>query len=78
MSLLRYAIWFLLGWLIFYFVKRLLSPPKAAPKAPHKPPIANMVRCAQCGLHVPQQEAIQNGDRYYCCKEHQTNDHTPH
>lgn len=29
-----------------------------------------MVSCAVCGLHLPRQEALTAGDRFYCCDEH--------
>jgi uncharacterized protein len=29
-----------------------------------------MVSCATCGLHLPRQEALPQGDRYFCCEEH--------
>ena len=29
-----------------------------------------MVNCAQCGLYLPQDEAIREGNKYYCCTEH--------
>ena len=29
-----------------------------------------MVSCATCGLHLPCQEALPLGDRYFCCEEH--------
>lgn len=29
-----------------------------------------MVSCAVCGLHLPRQEALVAGDRFYCCDEH--------
>lgn len=29
-----------------------------------------MVACATCGLHLPRQEALLLGDRYFCCEEH--------
>ncbi|MGZ8253401.1 MAG: PP0621 family protein [Burkholderiaceae bacterium] len=29
-----------------------------------------MVSCATCGLHVPRQEALLLGDRFFCCEEH--------
>jgi uncharacterized protein len=32
-----------------------------------------MVSCATCGLHVPRQEALLLGDRYFCCEEHRRN-----
>ncbi|HQR22363.1 MAG TPA: PP0621 family protein [Burkholderiaceae bacterium] len=36
-----------------------------------RPPAAQaMVKCAHCGLHVPQADALPSGDRYYCSEEH--------
>jgi len=32
-----------------------------------------MVSCATCGLHLPRQEALPQGDRYFCCEEHRRN-----
>ncbi len=30
----------------------------------------DMVRCAQCGVHLPTQEAIFANGKYYCCDAH--------
>ena len=30
-----------------------------------------MVRCAHCGLHVPEQEAITVGGEHFCTRDHQ-------
>ncbi len=32
--------------------------------------VDDMVRCAQCGVHVPKGESIQAGGQYFCCAEH--------
>jgi uncharacterized protein len=45
-----------------------LSKP-AAPAAPPAKPL-DMVRCAQCGLHVASAEAIQGQRGQYCSAEH--------
>ncbi len=29
-----------------------------------------MVGCAHCGLHLPRQEALPMGERFYCCEDH--------
>jgi uncharacterized protein len=29
-----------------------------------------MVRCAQCGVHLPKSESIMAGGNYYCCDAH--------
>ena len=36
----------------------------------------NMVRCAQCGVHLPRSESIVTHGRYYCSAEHQRQ-HSP-
>lgn len=30
----------------------------------------NMVRCASCGVYVPETDAIVGGGQYYCCEAH--------
>ncbi len=35
-----------------------------------KPTVDDMVRCAQCGVHVPKGESIQARGRFFCCAEH--------
>jgi uncharacterized protein len=40
---------------------------------PAQPQPQAMVSCATCGLHVPRQEALLLGDRYFCCEEHRRN-----
>lgn len=33
-------------------------------------PIENMVRCEQCGTHVPEKDAIERNGHYYCSRAH--------
>ena len=35
-----------------------------------KPVAEDMVRCAQCGVHLPRSESIMTGGNYFCCVEH--------
>lgn len=45
--------------------------PPAAPRPPReKPPAAEMVRCAVCGLHLPQADAQLTSRGAYCGVEH--------
>lgn len=39
---------------------------------PKPPPAATqaMVSCAHCGLHLPQTDALVDGNRYFCSDEH--------
>lgn len=37
----------------------------------------DMVRCARCGLHIPANEAVAAGNRWYCCEAHRAADARP-
>ncbi|MFC3606837.1 PP0621 family protein [Stutzerimonas tarimensis] len=45
---------------------------KLTRKVPVKPdqPAPPMVRCAQCGVHVPRDQALQADSQWYCSKAH--------
>jgi len=45
---------------------------RLARSQPPPPPAAgeDMVRCAQCGVHLPKSESITTRGSYYCCDEH--------
>ncbi|HEX2827200.1 MAG TPA: PP0621 family protein [Burkholderiales bacterium] len=30
----------------------------------------DMVRCAQCGVHLPKSESLTSGNAFYCSAEH--------
>ena len=58
-------------WLLYRLILTLLN--KARPPAVRRTPPPGgdtMVRCAQCGLHIPQGEALLQNGRFYCCEEH--------
>jgi uncharacterized protein len=43
------------------------------PSGRTEPPPAHeedMVRCVQCGVHLPRSESIMAGGNFYCCEEH--------
>jgi uncharacterized protein len=64
-------VFFVLLALAIYLVWRLLQkkqpPPSGADSSVARLP---MVSCATCGLHVPREEALIQGERYFCCEEH--------
>lgn len=63
----------LLGVLVFLFRKRwraLRSVRFTKPERPELRPSVPMRVCAHCGIHLPEPDAIRDGDRYYCCSEH--------
>ena len=70
------VLFFLLLAIVIYvvwrsFQRRGASRPSTGREPPRVPQA--MVSCATCGLHVPRQEALLLGDRYFCCEEHRRN-----
>ena len=70
MSLIRILILALAIWLI-YRMFRNYQLRRQQEKNKQPPRVANMVACANCGLHLPDSEAIKiSNDEYYCCQKH--------
>jgi uncharacterized protein len=44
------------------------QPPKQDASA--SAPAEDMVRCAQCGVHLPRSESIMAGGNFYCSDAH--------
>jgi uncharacterized protein len=65
--MLKLILLLLAVWLTASALKRYLRHPEAAPP-PEKS--GNMVRCAICGVHTPEGEAIYSNGIHYCCEEH--------
>jgi uncharacterized protein len=64
-------LFFLLLAIVVYLVWRSMQRregPKSSATDQRAPQA--MVSCATCGLHVPRQEALLLGDRFFCCEEH--------
>lgn len=77
MNLIRLLLIAAIFWLVFSLVKRWLRQ-NAAPRRKSTPPSGHerMVKCVYCGLHVPESEAVREGDLTYCSIEHR-NAHAP-
>lgn len=50
-------------WLLKSYLKQPTKP--AEPKSSE-----DMVRCAQCGVHLPKSESILAGGEYFCSDAH--------
>jgi uncharacterized protein len=48
----------------------LRSYRRQAPKQDAPAPAEEMVRCAQCGVHLPKSESILAGGSFYCSDAH--------
>ena len=54
-------------WLWRRFNRPASTKHQADAAEPSAPP---MVRCAQCGVHVPRDKALTNEQRWYCSQAH--------
>ena len=65
---------FLLLALVLVVVYCLYKAHKRRAGRATRPPAAvvgeDMVRCAQCGVHLPRSESLVSGERFYCTPEH--------
>jgi uncharacterized protein len=57
----------------------LRSYRKNLPKddTPVAPEAEKMVRCAQCGVHLPHSESLVTDGRFFCCAAHQNDFRAP-
>ncbi|MDZ7662345.1 PP0621 family protein [Thiohalophilus sp.] len=79
-GLLRVIVLALLIWLVirlyqrFKALARARSTNSSKPGRPVENPVENMVRCEQCGTHVPEKEALKRDGHYYCSRAHLPHD----
>jgi uncharacterized protein len=68
---MKYLIWLLVILVAIWAFKRSRRPAKPAEEktTPNASP-SNMVACAHCGLHLPQEEAVTGTQGLYCSTEH--------
>ena len=58
-------------WLIYSILKNYArSVDRDERDVPSPPAQEDMVRCAQCGVHLPKSESILSRGEFYCSEEH--------
>ncbi|HLD66081.1 MAG TPA: PP0621 family protein [Pseudomonas sp.] len=60
----------LLFWLAVILAALWLWQRLRKPSRPKQDLITPMVRCSQCGVHVPQTRALTQDGRWYCSQAH--------
>ena len=50
--------------------QRQAGPKKKAQADAAPPALESMVRCAHCGVHLPNDRALQQGNEWYCSQAH--------
>lgn len=76
MNLFRLIALAVIVWLVVYMVKRALGQQRSARPDPqvHQQQSERVVRCARCGVHVPESKAWRSEDGFYCSPEHRDED----
>ena len=54
--------------LIVMVGRQLLGKPRVTPRT--RGVTGRMVRCASCGIFVPEHEALEKDGNFYCSREH--------
>jgi uncharacterized protein len=67
--MLRLIVLLVITALVFGGILRMLARVRRDGGRIHAAP-ARMVRCAHCDLYLPQEEALRQGEDYYCGEEH--------
>lgn len=75
MGLIRLIIFIALIWIVWRLVKHTLAS-RGISSPGNRPPARardgeKMVRCEQCGVHVPEGEAFFHKQLSFCSQEHQ-------
>ena len=68
MNLIRLLILALAIWIAFRIWQNYRAAAKKMP--PKVKAIPDMVACAVCNMHIPDNEALRNGDKFYCSQQH--------
>ncbi len=56
---------FAVYWLLKSYRRQLFKKEDDAAR-----PVEDMVRCAQCGVHLPKRESVLSEGKYFCGEEH--------
>ncbi len=56
--------------LVYYLYRRWSDAQKVAEKKPPKP--QPMKKCAHCGVHMPEKEAVSLDQLYFCSEDHKS------
>ena len=55
--------------LLYIIISNLLRKSKKTPTIASE----KMVKCKQCGIHIPEKESLRSGNDFYCSQDHLDN-----
>lgn len=56
---------------VYWLVRNTLRRRARARQHDDNAAAQDMVRCVECGVHLPRGESLVVRERYFCCAEHQ-------
>lgn len=68
--MLRVIFWIALIAVAVWLWRRFKQPRPTHRPSANADDAAPMVRCACCGIHVPQAQALPAGSHWYCSQQH--------
>jgi uncharacterized protein len=68
--LARLLLIFFVGFVAYLLIKSYLKKLGQPPKSAADPAAEKMVRCAQCGIHLPLADSVSADQEYFCSEEH--------
>lgn len=57
-------------WLYLMFKRNQGVAGQNRPMPPQNAAPEDMVRCVECGVHLPRSESIMSQGEFFCCDEH--------
>ena len=72
MGLIRLLFLLLIVGVVWFLVKNFLRKQQLRERreAPAQPRVNRIVRCAQCEVHLPEEDAVRDGDTWFCTMAH--------
>jgi uncharacterized protein len=77
MNLIRLLALALVIFLVYHMVRKwwrgksaAIAPRESGEPRKQQKKIPDMVRCEQCGLHIPEQDSVSADGQHFCSKEH--------
>lgn len=65
--LMKWLLFFALGYVIYRWWSRISAPRSSDPSSGR---IEQMVKCDQCGIHFPKNEAVLSDGYSFCSEQH--------
>lgn len=67
---MKYLLWIGVILIVLWFIRTSAHRRQRTERPPAAREPEKMVRCAQCGVHMPESESIRDDGAHYCSAEH--------